>query len=92
MMERAEETPVAAATVRRARESIILLEGYVASAVRADPWPYLEDYCRVCVLRLAWAGPGWDGRRLAVGDPEYEHHLREVVKIEWMRRGWPDVG
>jgi hypothetical protein len=35
--------PAAEAACRRVRESIALLEGYVAAELRKNPWAYLED-------------------------------------------------
>ena len=69
---------------RRARDTVAVLE---AAAGDPRPRPYLEYFCRACLLRLAWNTPAWDGRRLWLTEPDYDEHLNQVVAIERARWG-----
>src|SRR5262245_25887826 len=68
-LDRTAPSPEVEAAKARVRDSIGLLEEYVATALDTDPWVYLESYCQACVYRLAWTRPGWEGRRVAVLEP-----------------------
>jgi hypothetical protein len=82
--------------IDRVRRSVALLEEYIATSLKTDPWQYLEYYCDGCLLRLRWNTPDWEGRQLAFMEQDYDEHMREIESIERGRRGparsWPPPG